>query len=477
MDGFEITDWLYYLMIIIYIVTILGTVTVVISENRNPLKSIAWIVVLLFFPVGGLIFYIFLGRDFRKQRMISRKSLKKINQYSFTHQTNPRLLDLPVSSEQEVELLFNINQAKLYSGNRVEIFTEGKSFFSSFFEELEKAEKFIHLEFYIFQDDRLGNRVKELLIRKAKAGVEVRVIYDDVGSWSVKNAFYDEMRHAGVEVSAFLEVRFPAFANKINYRNHRKIVVIDGLKGYIGGMNIADRYQEGLPWGIWRDTQILIEGPAVQGLQTAFSVDWYFTDKQLLWDARYFPQSKSIGNVSLQIATSGPIGEWKEIMLAIFKAISLAKQYVYIQTPYFLPTEALLLALQSAALSNVDVRLMIPIRSDAHLVQIGSYSYVRSMLKAGVKVYLYQPGFLHAKMVAVDDEFCTVGSANMDFRSFEHNFEANAFIYDKQVTRQMKSIFLHDQQQCKRMTIREWRNRPLRQKAFESIIRLFSPML
>ncbi|MGL4292813.1 MAG: cardiolipin synthase [Bacteroidales bacterium] len=477
MDGFDITDWLYYLLTVIYMITILGTVIVVISENRNPVKSIAWIVVLLFFPIGGLIFYIFLGRDFRKQRMISRKSLKKIHQHTLSHPVNPHTVGLPAASEQLVELLYNLNQAKFYTGNHVDLFTRGDQFFHSLFIELEKATRFIHLEFYIFQNDQIGNRLKDLLIRKVAEGVEVRVIYDDVGCWSVKNHFFDEMRKGGVQVNAFLEVRFPVFANKINYRNHRKIVIIDGRVGYIGGMNIADRYEQGLAWGIWRDTHMLIEGPAVQGLQTAFSVDWYFTDKQLLWDARYFPKTEPKGDISMQIATSGPIGEWKEIMLGIYKAISVARQYVYIQTPYFLPTEPLLLALQSAALANVDVRLMIPKHSDSRLVQVGSFSYIRSMLKAGVKVYLYEPGFLHAKMVAVDDEFCTVGSANMDFRSFEHNFEANAFLYDKHTTRQMKTIFLKDQQQSRRVTIREWRNRPLRQKAFESIIRLFSPML
>lgn len=477
MDGFEIADWLYWLTVVIYVITIVGTVIVVISENRNPLKSIAWIFVLLFFPVGGLIFYIFLGRDFRKQRMISRKSLKKINRYSFTHQTHPHSLNLPLSSERQIDLLFNVNQAKLYSGNRVELFTDGKSFFDSLLAEIENARKFIHLEFYIFQDDTLGKQVKELLFKKVEEGVEVRVIYDDVGCWSVKNRFFREMQKGGIQVSPFLEVRFPAFANKINYRNHRKIVVIDGEVGYIGGMNIADRYRDGLSWGIWRDTQMRIDGPAVQGLQTAFSVDWYFTDKELLWDEYYFPPVEDKGDVSLQVVTSGPIGEWKELMLAIFKVISTAKHYVYIQTPYFLPTDALLLAMQAAALANVDVRLMLPIRSDSRLVHIGSCSYVSSMLKAGVKVYFYEPGFLHAKMVAVDDEYCTVGSTNMDFRSFEHNFESNAFVYDSKVTRHMKQVFLKDQQKCKRMTLREWRSRPFRQRALESIIRLFSPML
>ncbi|MEG1617823.1 MAG: cardiolipin synthase [Bacteroidales bacterium] len=477
MENFTIEDWLYYIIMIVYMITILGTVIIVISENRNPLKSIAWIVVLLFFPVGGLLFYIFLGRDFRKQRMISRKSLKKINSHSLNNPANLDHFNFPLSVEQEIKLLYNINQAKLYSGNRIRIFTAGRDMFNSLFEEIEKAQKFVHLEFYIFSDDELGKCMRDLLIRKVKEGVEVRLIYDDVGSWSVKNAFYEEMQANGVEVRAFLKVRFPAFANKINYRNHRKIVIIDGKVGYIGGMNVANRYVDGLEWGIWRDTHILIEGPGVQGLQSAFSVDWYFTDRKLLSEPKYFPQSPFCGSINLQIATSGPIGEWKEIMLGIFKAISNAKRYVYIQTPYFLPTEGLLVALQSAALAKVDVRLMLPSRSDSKLVQLGSYSFVTAMLHAGVKVYFYVPGFLHAKMVAVDDEFCTVGSANMDFRSFEHNFEANVFLYDQGTTRKMRNIFLNDLQSCTRIGLREWRNRPFRQKAYESVIRLFSPML
>lgn len=477
MDNFTIQDWVYYILLIVYMITILGTVTVVISENRNPLKSIAWIVVLIFFPVGGLIFYLFLGRDIRKQRMISKKSLKKIHRHTFTQGLTPGHLNLPFTTEQEIQLFYNINHSHLYSGNRISIYTKGGEMFDDLLADLEQAKHFIHLEFYIFSDDELGCQMRDLLYRKVQEGVEVRLIYDDVGSWSVSNAFYDEMQQHGVEVRAFLKVRFPAFANKINYRNHRKIVVIDGKKGYIGGMNVANRYVHGLSWGSWRDTHIRIEGPGVQGLQSAFSVDWYFTDRKLLWDAKYFPQLHPVGNISMQIVTSGPIGEWKEIMLGIFKAITNAKHYVYIQTPYFLPTEGLLIALQSAALSKVDVRLMLPARSDSKLVQVGSYSFVAGMLRAGVKVYFYNPGFLHAKMVAVDDELYTVGSANMDFRSFEHNFEANAFIYDRKSARQMRTIFLADQQQCTRITLREWRNRPLRQKALESVIRLFSPML
>lgn len=477
MDGFAIEDWVFYLFFIIYIISVVGTVIVVISENRNPLKSIAWIVVLLFFPIGGLLFYFFLGRDFRKQKMISRKSLKKINQYSFPFKTIPERLGLPLASAQEAKLLYNINHAKLYPDNHVDVFTNGKDMFESMIRDIEKAKETIHIEFYIFQDDTLGRRIRNLLAEKVKEGLEVRVIYDHVGCWSVDKKFFAGMEKDGIQTRAFLKVHFRALANKINYRNHRKIVVIDGRIGYIGGMNIADRYVDGYEWGPWRDTQIRILGPGVQGLQSAFSVDWYFTDRTLLKDPKYFPLIPSAGNISVQIATSGPIGEWKEIMLGIFKAITNAKKYVYIQTPYFLPTEGLLLAIQSAALSNVDVRLMLPARADSYLVQVGSFSYIRAMLNAGVKVYFYNTGFLHAKMIAVDDEFCSVGSANMDFRSFEHNFEANAFIYDKSKTRELKNIFLADQHHSSRVSVREWRNRPIRQRALESVVRLFSPML
>jgi cardiolipin synthase len=477
MAGFALTEWLYYLIAGLYIVTIIGTVAVVISENRNPLRALTWIVVLVFVPVGGLLFYIFLGRDYRKQRMISRRSLKKLFRFSRSHHTSPASLHLAAASREEVNLLYNICGSKLYSGNDITVYTHGADFFEALIDEINRAERFIHLEFYIFQDDMLGHRVREALMCKAREGVEVRLIYDDVGSWSVKADFYREMRRAGIAVSGFLEVRFPQLANKINYRNHRKIVVVDGRVGFIGGMNIADRYRDGVAWGTWRDTQIRIAGPAVAGLQTAFSVDWYFTDKQLLWDDRYFPTVEMQGDVAMQIATSGPIGEWRGLMLAIVKAIAMARQYVYIQTPYFLPTETLLTAMQSAALAGVDVRLMIPERADSRLIQIGNHSYVRQMLKAGVKVYFYKAGFLHAKMVAVDDELCTVGSTNMDFRSFEHNFEANAFIYDAAMTRRLKRIFLADQQQCERITCQAWRKRPLGKRFIESVIRLFSPML
>ena len=332
-------------------------------------------------------------------------------------------------------------------------------------------------QYYIFEDDKLGNRVKEVLLRCARRGIQIRILYDDVGCWSVKKRFFKEMQDAGIAVRPFLEITFPQLASRINYRNHRKITVIDGKIGYIGGMNIADRYVEGTKWGTWRDTHLRIEGPAVRGLQLLFAVDWSYECKEVLSDSRFFPPVADKGKSGIQIAPGGPIGEWSNIAMLFLKAITNAKKNVYIQTPYFLPTESLVKALQTAALAKVDVRLMIPERSDSTVLRFASFSYITEMLRAGVKVYFYQPGILHSKTIIIDDELCSVGSTNFDFRSFEHNFEANAFIYDREVNSEMKRIFLEDQQQCRRIIQHYWRHRPLYQKGIESIMRLLSPVL
>ncbi|WP_368147386.1 phosphatidylserine/phosphatidylglycerophosphate/cardiolipin synthase family protein, partial [Bacteroides cellulosilyticus] len=261
-------------------------------------------------------------------------------------------------------------------------YTSGASMLQSLLRELAKARQHIHIEFYIFEDDAIGRMVRDVLIEKVRAGVEVRVIYDDVGCWHVPNRFYDEMRSAGIEVRSFLKVRFPLFTSKVNYRNHRKIVVIDGRIGFVGGMNLAERYMRGFSWGIWRDTHLLLEGKAVHGLQTAFLLDWYFVDRTLISASRYFPKMEASGNSLVQIVTSDPIGPWKEIMQGLSMAISGAKKYFYIQTPYFLPTEQILAAMQTAALAGVDVRLMLPLRADNRLTNLGSCSYLADVLQA-----------------------------------------------------------------------------------------------
>ena len=307
--------------------------------------------------------------------------------------------------------------------------------------------------------------------------MQVRVLYDDVGCWNVPDRFFNEMRQAGIEVYAFLKVAFPIFTSKVNYRNHRKIVVIDGKIGFMGGMNIADRYDKGIGWGTWRDSHFRLEGRGVLGLQSSFLIDWYVASKQLLKDPVYYPKTAVHSDNILQIATSGPVGPWRTLLQATIFAIANAKHSIYIQTPYFLPTEGLNQTLQTAALGGVDVRLMLPLRSDTRSVNMASHSFIDDMVKAGAKVYFYKPGFLHAKVLIIDDQLCSIGSANMDFRSFEHNFEINAFVYQASFAKQMKKVFQHDMLQCDRLIPSVWLKRPLKQRLSESFMRLFSPLL
>lgn len=462
---------------IVYFGAIIGTIVIIILDNRNPVKTMAWILILLFIPVVGMVFYIFFGRSQRRERIIGRKSYGRLLKKPMAEYLAQNCSDIPHEYARLIQLFQQTNQAFPFEGNRVEVYTEGMTKLQSLLRELQKAKQHIHLEYYIFEDDAIGRLVRDVLIQKVSEGVEVRVIYDDVGCWHVPRRFFEEMRDAGIEVRSFLKVRFPLFTSRVNYRNHRKIVVIDGRVGFVGGMNLAERYMRGFSWGIWRDTHILLEGKAVHGLQTAFLLDWYFVDRTLITASRYFPKIESCGNSLAQIVTSEPVGPWKEIMQGLTMAIAGAKSYFYMQTPYFLPTEPVLAAMQAAALSGVDVRLMLPERADNRITHLGSHSYLADVLQAGVKVYFYKKGFLHSKLMVSDDQFSTVGSTNVDFRSFEHNFEVNAFMYDMETALEMKEIFLQDQRESTQVFLKKWVKRSWRQKAAESTVRLLAPLL
>lgn len=474
------SDWLYLGIYTGFILTIIFTTIVIVLENRNPVKSLAWIVVLVFLPIGGFILYLFFGQQYRHTRMISkrkRRILQKMSGNTAHISVSEPGNRLSPESLQQIKLGYQLGGTQLFVHNHIEIFTDGESKFKALIEDLNRAETFIHLQYYIFDNDTLGRAIKKILIEKARQGVKVRVLYDDVGCWKVRSRFFREMRKAGIEIRPFFKVSFPQLANKLNYRNHRKVAIIDGKTGYIGGMNIADRYCDGLSWGIWRDTHARIKGPAVYGLQSAFSIDWSFTTREFLSEACYYPPVEETGNTDIQILTSGPLGEWKEIAISFLKAIANARECIYIQTPYFLPTDSLLKALQAAALAKVDVRLMIPSHSDSRLLQYASQSYLKDILRAGIKVYFYQGGFLHAKSLIIDNEFSSIGSTNFDFRSFDHNFEINAFMYNADTNAQMKKIFINDMRQCRRITLSRWKRRPLTTKVAESFARLMSPIL
>ena len=462
---------LFFFLIVVAIIVCL------LLENRNPYKTLVWVLVLVFLPVIGLVLYFFFGQDRRKERLISRKGFERLSKYPMMEFQIQESFELSDTEHELIHFFHRVNQALPFEGNSIQIYSDGYTMLQSLLAAIRSAKHHIHLQFYIFEDDAVGRLVKDALMDKAHEGVEVRVLYDDVGCWKVPHGFFDEMYEAGVEIRGFLKVRFPRFTSKVNYRNHRKLVVVDGKTGFIGGMNLAERYLRGVGWGIWRDVMMKVEGKGVYGLQTAFLTDWYATDHSLITSSVYFPKMENMGNTLMQVVTSDPVGQWKDIMQGLLLGIASAKKYIYIQTPYLLPTEAILLALKTSALAGVDVCIMIPEQADARLVHWGTRSYLDELMEAGVKIYLYQKGFLHSKLMVCDDCLATVGSTNIDFRSFEQNFEVNAFLYDRASALQLKEIFLADQKDAKLLQRKAWRLRPWSQKVKESVIRLFAPLL
>lgn len=472
----SLLSWAYSAIMILYGLTTIGIILVVVSENRNPLKTLAWVTVLLLLPVVGIILYIFFGRNIKNKHLISRRTRRKLKSRQRIPSADIRSLDLSPVARQQITLGRSLTGAHYFAGNSVDVYTDGRTKFDALIRDLRSARKSINLQYYIIDDDEIGRRIRDILIERAHAGVTVRVVYDHVGSFSTRTNFFKEMQREGILAYPFFKVSFPYLGTRINWRNHRKIVVIDGKIGYIGGMNIADRYIDGGKFPLWRDTHLRITGPAVAGLQYSFAIDWNFMGQPLIEENVDF-ESPVGADTGIQIITSGPTSQWRNIALAFHKAIGTATRRVFIQTPYFLPTEALLKALQTVALSHVDVRLMIPRNSDSHMLTLASASYIDECLKSGIKIYFYEAGMLHSKMIVIDDEISTVGSTNFDFRSFEHNFEVNAFMYSKKLNAKLASIFMSDLEHCTRIRPSDWRRRPWHRKLAESAIRLLSPIL
>lgn len=471
------SGWLYWSIVVAYSLTVLSIVGIIISENRNPLKSLAWITVLILFPLGGLILYIFFGRSIKNTRMISRRNKRRLKSAEATPKPSPKPMRLSAENRQHVALARALTGAVLYEGNSIDVITDGGEKIETLLRDIDNARSYVHIQYYIIDSDTTGNRLADALIRAAQRGVKVRVIYDDIGSIHVKRRFHRRMKEAGVEILPFFRVAFPPFATRINWRNHRKVTVIDGTVGYIGGMNIADRYIDGgKRFKRWRDTHLRVTGPAVAALQYSFAVDWNFMGQPLLEEVAGVEPPQPSG-AAVQMVTSGPTSRWSNVALIMLKAIANAKKRVFIQTPYFLPTESLLRVLQAAALSKVDVRVMMPMRSDSAILTSASRSYVQECIRAGIKIYLYEGGMLHSKMMIVDDDFSTVGSTNFDFRSFEHNFEGNFFIYSREINARLRSDFIADQELSHRVNASEWRSRPWWHKTRESIVRLLAPIL
>ena len=436
--------WLNGIFIIWQVIAIVAVIHVI-MDNRQPAKTMAWALVIWFVPVIGLIFYLFFGINTRKERYVSERSLNQLTKRSMLEFAEQQNLRLPERQKPLIDLFVNQNLSLPFKDNEVEIYTDGYGFFPALLAVIHEAKSHIHVDMYIFAEDALGQLVADALIAKAREGVEVRVIYDDVGCWNVSHRFFERMREEGIEVASFLPVRFPSFTSKVNYRNHRKIIVIDGHVGFIGGMNIALRYVKGTGGHVWRDTMLKVTGGAVSALQRAFLVDWYFVDRTLLTDRKFYPHVAIENDCLAQVVTSGPVNPYPEIMQGFVRIIMGARRYLYLETPYFMPNESVLFALKTIAMAGVDVRVICPRYSDARFVEWASRSYLREVAEAGVKVLLYDAGFLHSKLMVCDDAVATCGSTNLDFRSFENNFEANIFFYDEALTLRMKELFWKDE--------------------------------
>lgn len=471
---------------LVFLASAIPVAFMIVLEKRSPYKTIAWILILVLLPIIGLIFYLFFGQEYRKQKLFSRKGIKSLNnlrklsskQMREIEQTQLKLNKDIREKENIIRLLLNNSDSLLTTGNELKILKNGAETFDAILHAIQNARHHIHLEYYIFSDDKIGNKVKDLLIEKSKEGVEVRIIIDDVGSWSLSNNFIDDLRNNQIEIYPFMEVRFPRLTSKMNFRNHRKIAIIDGKIGFTGGINIADRYSEGLKnIGHWRDTHLQITGDAVASLQVIFAADWYFVINENLNGNKYFPKFSESAGTPVQISTSGPDSDWKNIEQAFFAAITNAKKTIYLTTPYLMPPIPILSALETAALSNVDVRIIIPEKSDALTPKWCSFSFVEKLLEAGIKVYFYKNGFTHSKYMVVDDVFSTIGTTNLDFRSMETNFEVNAFIYENEFTQKLKTIFFDDLKNCREIKLKEWQKRPWHFKLKESLAHIVAPML
>ena len=472
--------YFHWLFLIVYCLIVIAAMIAVLMDNRQPAKTMAWLLVLVFLPVVGIILYFFFGQNIRKEKLISEKSLDLLSKRSMLEFVSQSNLHLPEDHLALMTLFAKQNGALPFKDNEVEIYESGYEFFPALLESIHNAKEHIHLDTFIFDDDPLGMLISDALIDKAREGVEVKVLYDDVGCWSVKNRFFERMREEGIEVYPFLPVRFPRFTSKVNYRNHRKLCVVDGKTGFIGGLNIALRYVKGTKTQAWRDTHIRIKGGAVYGLQKAFLVDWFFVDQTLITSRKYYPPltGEISNNCISQIVTSNPISPYPDIMHGYVRIINEARRYVYIETPYFLPTESVLFALRTAVWAGIDVRLMVPEHLDTKFVEWAGRSYVQEAMESGVKVYLYKAGFNHSKFMVCDDYITTCGSTNIDFRSLENNFESNAFFYDKSIALRFKSMFISDMKHCYLFNdVQERFRQSFLLRLWESMVRLLSPLM
>lgn len=459
-------------------------VTVIILERRRPEKTIAWILIFSFIPLLGIFVYLIFG--------VSKKR-KKVKQNLTSRYRDIMFEVLNYEQIKNVKPLINMlardNDSPLFVNNDVTVFKDGNEKFAVLKEKMLEAKHHIHVEYYIFNSDKIGNEIKDILIKKAKEGLEVRIIVDKIGSFKTSRKLFKDLKKAGVKIAHYAYLVSP-FLNEvrlhINNRNHRKIVVIDGKIGFVGGINVGDEYLGKGKLGYWRDTHIMVEGDFVIGLQTIFFTDYmkilriknprYLINNEE--EEKYFPVVEQKGGTLMQFAASGPDSIHPSVLYVFLKMIMNARKNIYITTPYFIPSESLLDALKIAAISGIDVRILFPGQADHKIVYEASITYLTELIKSGIKVYFYdKDSFLHAKTITVDGKYCTVGTTNLDIRSFNLNYEVNAVIYDEKVTKELEELFINDLSKSRIFTIEDFKKMSFARKMFQSITRLFSTIL
>lgn len=481
-----ITNNIWTTLLVINYLLVIVVAFFILLKNINPTKTVSYIIVLVFFPFFGLIVYYLFGQEYRKDKIFNRKHvlnqkiIENVNRQLEPQKQEIKDLedDLLEDRIKLVKLLHSSKESPLTTKNDVQIIKNGENKFKLLIADLKNAKDHIHLEYYILRDDNIGMQIIDILCEQAMTGVSVKLSIDDVGS-SISRKHKNKLTKSGVEWHSFMPVLFPGFTGKMNYRNHRKIAIIDGKIGYLGGINISDTYVNyDDSEDYWRDTHLRITGEAVKALQIHFLMTWEFVSgKDISIKDSYFPNVECAVNVAMQIAASGPDTDWANIMEVIFAAIVTSEKYVYLTTPYFIPNDQIITALQVASKSGVEVRLLIPKESDSWTAKHATNSYLECLMEAKVKVFRYCKGFIHAKTMVVDDMFSTVGTANMDYRSFNINFEINAMMYDEATSMELKSHFMEDLEDSEEVDLERWRNRSKIQKLKESYARLWAPLL
>ncbi len=477
-SGFQYINYLFVLNIILALM-------VVGFERRKPTATLSWLLLMLFLPGFGFLLYMFLGQDLRKKRLFyikegeEREIFTLVQQQEENFHNNELVFNNPRVQEYKEIIHLHLNNQALYTqDNWVRMYQDGADLFRDLAAAIEQAKKYIHLEYYIIRNDNLGKSILDLLVRKARQGIEVKLLYDGMGCMRLPRTFFRPLIEAGGQTANFFPPLLPYINLRINYRNHRKICLIDGEDGFTGGFNIGDEYLGISELGYWRDTHIRIKGSALDDLEMRFLLDWrYASCDNFIADSRYFPKRVPQGDTGIQIVSSGPDSKWSAIKNGYLKMISSARRNIYLQTPYFVPDDSILEGLRIAALSGIEVCLIIPGKPDHFFVHWASLSYVGELLEAGVRCFTYNRGFIHSKLIVVDGMLSTVGTANLDIRSFELNFEVNAFIYDEKLSREFEAAFIKDLEDCTEITMAGYLSRSVSVRVKEAFCRLLSPLL